>query len=251
MKQYVVPIIFVLGIVCLISSLTYKLHFTDKQTSDVVTETIMIEDSEELNFFIETDMGVFNDTDIEYTYITKSEIDEMFGFLKYSTNIESNYSKLIESMPDYLATNDMVHDIIDNPNMLLTSRFLDERTTMYFLCSLFENNTDIYLTQYTENKKNTFTIGKIEGFRLISSITVSDNYYMLHMLNGDNTIHKLVLIGNVDGVPAILLEIETEDFVSVDSGIKIDGVPYLPIMKDNTLIFRDEFGGELVAELSQ
>lgn len=254
MRKLAVPIVFIVGIIFIVSSLLYELHHGNV-VQKVLLETFTVEESpidlnESLDEVGDLPVPLESNSLPQLANSTESFIEpdlydmqEIFGYLAYETNISENIEKLEELVPSLINENGSVVDVIDNPTASIVNRLLNENgLTLYAVNKKVEPySCTLYLTDGT----NVHTIETVDGFKFMSTLVVEDQ--VLILCNADGT-YCLLVVDVGDGIPVVMDKLISSEFITLGStiseGVIIGNTSYLPHILNNKLEFIEKGEGE-------
>jgi len=164
----------------------------------------------EINDFTPVNFPVFNLPRSGSPETPLSQLELILGFLRFGTNIDENYAALLRELPVVLGRHMILSDITEGDYIRLFTRIINEYHAMVVLTRKDLLETHIFLVESGEYEENgVFNITVLENSEVFDVILL-DSHVLLNTSNAYYTQSALVLIGNKDGVPAVMSHITAD-----------------------------------------
>lgn len=230
------PIVFGLGLVILITVLTFFVVVLRNEQREIQTRTEELgEDSNtiksdqdlEVDEFRPSSLGQFISSPKQYQVVKEHEIIELCNFLKYNINYEENYQRLLEAIPGYLQNTLFPIDVINHTKVSFVSAPLNETLLITFLTVQNPLESRVYITQKTGDCIDIYTLSAMPDLAYVTFDILESGEIVVHFITENNLQNVIALVGDKARSPSILSYINTTEFVSFHGNGKVSIGGYL------------------------
>lgn len=145
-----------------------------------------------IDAFSPLDIGKLKITSLESESISLAELLDIYGFLKYGTNIDENFLKLSKAVPAFLRENVIIPDCV-NQNVNVFSKILKADLRLVFLSREFQAETRIFLVQESSPLNQVQELLFIRDYRVLD-IILDKTQVFLNFFNPTTMEGKILLL---------------------------------------------------------